>query len=129
MSPSRPDNEMFRQTHTTVAGATLPEPPFVTSDLQPAPAAHAHDALAERAAAVLAGGATHIARSYRPALFVARAQGARKTLVDGRELVDYTLGQGALLLGHAHPRMVEAVRRQVAEGTHFGAGHVREIEW
>jgi glutamate-1-semialdehyde 2,1-aminomutase len=93
------------------------------------PAVRAEDALAERAAAVLAGGATHIARSYRPPLFVAHAQGARKTLVDGRELVDYTMGHGALLLGHAHPRMVAAVRRQVAEGTHFGAGHVREIEW
>ena len=78
---------------------------------------------------MLAGGATHIARSYQPGLFVVGAHGARKTLVDGRELVDYTMGHGALLLGHAHPLVVEAVRRQVANGTHFGAGSALEVEW
>ena len=85
--------------------------------------------LGDRAAAVLAGGATHLLRSYRPALHVARAQGARKWLVDGRELVDYTMGHGALLLGHAHPAVVEAVRAQVGRGTHFGAGSELEIVW
>jgi glutamate-1-semialdehyde 2,1-aminomutase len=85
--------------------------------------------LSARAAAVLAGGATHVARSYRPALRVARAQGARKWLLDGRELVDYTMGHGALLLGHAHPAVVGAVRAQVERGTHFGAGSELEIDW
>lgn len=85
--------------------------------------------LAERAARVLAGGATHVARTYRPAIHVVEARGARKRLVDGRELVDYTMGHGALLLGHAHPAIVAAVCEQAARGTHFGAASELEVEW
>ena len=85
--------------------------------------------LTARAARVLPGGATHVARAYQPAIYVARAQGARKWLVDGREVVDYTMGHGALLLGHAHPAVVEAVQNQVARGTHYGAASPLEVEW
>ncbi len=85
--------------------------------------------LSARADRVLGGGATHAIRSYTPAIHVERAQGARKWLVDGRELVDYTMGHGALLLGHAHPAVVSAVQEQVACGTHFGAAHPLEVEW
>ncbi|HXA30121.1 MAG TPA: aminotransferase class III-fold pyridoxal phosphate-dependent enzyme [Candidatus Angelobacter sp.] len=85
--------------------------------------------LAARAGRVLGGGATHTVRAYSPAIYVARAEGARKWLADGRELVDYTMGHGALLLGHAHPAVVEAVQRQVARGTHYGAAHPLEVEW
>ena len=89
----------------------------------------AHHDLASRAGRVLPGGVTHSARAYSPPLYVARAEGSRKWLVDGREIVDYTMGHGALLLGHAHPAVVEAVQRQVARGTHYGAGHPLEVEW
>lgn len=82
-----------------------------------------------RAAMVLAGGSTHVARSYFPPIQVVRAQGARKWLVDGRELVDYTMGHGALILGHAHPAVVSAVRHQVERGTHYGAANPQEVEW
>jgi glutamate-1-semialdehyde 2,1-aminomutase len=82
-----------------------------------------------RAARVLAGGATHVARSYPRPIHVAAARGARKWLVDGRELVDYTMGHGALLLGHGHPAVVEAVSRQLERGTHFGAASALEISW
>ncbi len=85
--------------------------------------------LAERAARVLPGGVTHAARAYSPPLYVARSEGAHKWLVDGRRLIDYTMGHGALLLGHAHPAVVEAVRTQAARGTHYGAGHPLEVEW
>ena len=85
--------------------------------------------LTARAARVLPGGATHVARAYQPAIYVARALGARKWLVDGREVVDYTMGHGALLLGHAHPAVVEAVQTQVARGTHYGAASPLEVEW
>jgi glutamate-1-semialdehyde 2,1-aminomutase len=85
--------------------------------------------LAGRADRVLGGGATHAIRSYTPAIHVDRAEGARKWLVDGRELVDYTMGHGALLLGHAHPAVVAAVQRQAARGTHYGAAHPLEVEW
>jgi len=60
---------------------------------------------------------------------VVRALGSHKWLVDGRELIDYTMGHGALLLGHAHPAVVAAVQSQVAHGTHYGAAHPLEVEW
>jgi glutamate-1-semialdehyde 2,1-aminomutase len=85
--------------------------------------------LAERAQRVLPGGATHASRSYDPRIYVARSSGSRKWLIDGTELIDYTMGHGALLLGHAHPVVVEAVREQVARGTHYGAASPLEVEW
>ena len=39
------------------------------------------------------------------------------------------MGHGALMLGHSHPAMVKAVRKQIARGTHFGACHELELEW
>ena len=84
---------------------------------------------AERAQRVLPGGATHAARSYDPRIYVARSNGSRKWLIDGTQLIDYTMGHGALLLGHAHPVVVEAVREQVARGTHYGAASPLEVEW
>jgi len=92
------------------------------------PALEAED-LAARARQVLPGGTTHVARAYTPALYVVRALGSHKWLVDGRELIDYTMGHGALLLGHAHPAVVAAVQSQVAHGTHYGAAHPLEVEW
>jgi glutamate-1-semialdehyde 2,1-aminomutase len=85
--------------------------------------------LRERAQRVLPGGATHAARSYDPRIYVARSSGSRKWLIDGTELIDYTMGHGALLLGHAHPKVVEAVREQVSRGTHYGAANPLEVEW
>jgi glutamate-1-semialdehyde 2,1-aminomutase len=90
---------------------------------------HAHADLAERARRVLPGGATHASRTYDPRIYVARSSGSRKWLIDGTELIDYTMGHGALLLGHAHPAVVEAVRDQVSRGTHYGAAHPLEVEW
>ena len=89
----------------------------------------AHADLAERARRVLPGGATHASRTYDPRIYVARSSGSRKWLIDGTELIDYTMGHGALLLGHAHPAVVEAVREQVGNGTHYGAAHPLEVEW
>jgi len=89
----------------------------------------AHADLAERARRVLPGGATHASRTYDPRIYVARSSGSRKWLIDGTELIDYTMGHGALLLGHAHPAVVEAVREQVSHGTHYGAAHPLEVEW
>lgn len=48
-----------------------------------------------------------------------RARGSRLWDLDGREYVDYTLGGGSLLLGHAAPPVVEAVRAQVDRGSAF----------
>jgi glutamate-1-semialdehyde 2,1-aminomutase len=88
-----------------------------------------HIDLADRAKRVLPGGSTHTSRTYDPRIYVARSSGSRKWLIDGTELVDYTMGHGALLLGHAHPAVVEAVREQVGRGTHYGAAHPLEVDW
>ncbi len=87
-------------------------------------------ALYQRARETFPSGVTHDTRYLMPyALFVARAQGARKWDVDGREYIDYFGGHGALILGHNHPQVTEAVRGQLARGTHYGASHELELEW
>jgi len=60
---------------------------------------------------------------------VERAAGSRKWDVDGNEYVDYLGGHGALILGHNHPAVVEAVTAQVAKGAHYGACHALEVQW
>ena len=83
-----------------------------------------------RAQQVFPCGVTHQARVLEPhPLFVSRAQGSRKWDVDGREYVDYFGGHGALMLGHNHPVVQEAVREQLSRGTHYGASHPLELEW
>ena len=55
-------------------------------------------------------------------------RGAYVTDVDGTTYVDYVLSWGALAAGHAHPDVVEAIQRQVASGTSFGAPIESEAE-
>jgi len=79
---------------------------------------------------VIPAGLTHDSRTTLPyPIYAARAAGPRKWDVDGNEYVDYFGGHGALLLGHSHPAVVEAVQRQVALGTHWGASHELEVRW
>lgn len=86
--------------------------------------------LYERAAQVLPNGVTHDSRYLRPfQVYVDRAAGALKWDVDGNEYVDYVMGHGALLLGHAHPVVTEAATAQLARGTHYGASHEGEVAW
>ena len=87
-------------------------------------------ALYAQACRVLPAGLTHDSRATSPyPIYVARAAGARKWDVDGNEYVDYFGGHGALLFGHSHPPLVEAVQRQAALGTHWGASHELEVRW
>ena len=52
-------------------------------------------------------------------IFVERGQGSRVWDVDGNEYVDFHNGFGVMVVGHAHPKVVEAVRRQIERGSHF----------
>jgi len=61
-------------------------------------------------------------------LFIEKAKGARITDVDGNVYIDYVGSWGPLILGHAHPKIVEAVISQAKKGTSFGAPHMAEIE-
>lgn len=77
-----------------------------------------------------ANGATHSARvldPFRP--YITHASGSRKWDVDGNEYIDYVMGHGALILGHNHPSVVQALREQVAKGLLYGDNHQLEIEW
>ncbi|NQT05644.1 MAG: aminotransferase class III-fold pyridoxal phosphate-dependent enzyme [Dehalococcoidia bacterium] len=64
-----------------------------------------------------------------PYIYIKNAKGSRKWDVDGNEYIDYVMGFGALLLGHTHPAMVEAVMTQITKGTHYGAENELELEW
>lgn len=87
-------------------------------------------ALYDRAVGLFPSGVTHDSRFLRPfPIYVDHAQGSRKTDRDGNELIDYWMGHGALLLGHSHPAVVEAVRDQIGRSTHPGACHELELEW
>lgn len=91
---------------------------------------HSHE-LFERAQQIFPSGVTHDNRYFgavEPVYFY-RAEGSRKWDVDGKEYIDYWMGHGALLLGHGHPAIVEAVEQQVTLGTHLGGGHPLEVEW
>ncbi len=85
--------------------------------------------LYEEALAVFSGGVNSPVRaSVRPyPFFVKRAKGSRIFTVDGQELIDYVLGYGPLILGHANDRVLEAVKREVEKGWLFGAPTEAEL--
>jgi glutamate-1-semialdehyde 2,1-aminomutase len=53
------------------------------------------------------------------AIYIERGQGSHIWDIDGNEYLDFHLGYGAMVAGHAHPAIVEAVQRQARRGTHF----------
>ena len=85
--------------------------------------------LFERGRDVIAGG-LHGSRVFRPhPVLVEEGKGAVKLDVDGNELIDYMMGYGALLLGHAHPAVTKAVAARLSQGTHMGTGTPLELRW
>ena len=87
--------------------------------------------LFERAKKVLPGGVNSPVRAFEPyPFFVEHAQGAKMYSVDGNAAyIDYCMAYGALLLGHAYPDIVEAVKNQLAKGSLYGAPTEREVEF
>ncbi|MGN6360034.1 MAG: glutamate-1-semialdehyde 2,1-aminomutase [Thermomicrobiales bacterium] len=81
---------------------------------------------------VIPGGVNSPVRAFRSVggtpRFIARGEGAYITDVDGNRYIDYVLSWGPLILGHAHPAVVEAVQRQAALGTSYGAPTELETE-
>ena len=88
-------------------------------------------ALFFRAQRVIPGGVNSPVRAFRSVggipYFVARGEGAYVWDVDGNHYLDYVQSYGASILGHSHPKVVEAVRRAAGEGTSFGAPTEREV--
>ena len=86
-------------------------------------------ALYERAKKVLPAGVSYAIRYFEPyPFYTARAEGSKLFDVDGNEYVDFWLGHTALILGHSPPAVVEAVRKQLERGTHFGTSHELEVK-
>ena len=79
---------------------------------------------------IFPGGVTHDTRYATPfPLYMTHGNGPRKWDVDGNEYIDYVSGHGALLLGHSHPEIAEAVSQQILRGTHLGGSTEEEVRW
>ena len=78
------------------------------------------------------GGVNSPVRSFRAVAgtppFIDRGQGCRVWDVDGNEYIDYLGSWGPLVLGHAHPAVVEALTKAAQGGTSFGAPVEMEVE-
>ncbi len=85
----------------------------------------------ERARALIPGGVNSPVRAFAAVggtpPFIQRARGARVVDADGLEYIDYVGSWGPMLLGHAHPAIVEAVERTARGGTSFGAPTEAEV--
>ncbi len=89
--------------------------------------------LFRRAAAVIPGGVNSPVRAFdavggRP-LYVERGSGATLHTCDGRQLTDYCGSWGPLILGHARPEVVAAIRTAAEAGTSFGINTPGEVEF
>lgn len=78
------------------------------------------------------GGVNSPVRSFRSVggnpPFIAQGSGSKVTDIDGNEYIDYVGSWGPMILGHAHPKVVEAVKQAAARGTSFGAPTLAETE-
>jgi len=87
------------------------------------------EALYDRAVKVIPGGVTRPLRYFDPYPFYARkAEGSKLIDFEGNVYSDYWMGHGALLLGHMHPVIVQAVKEQLELGFHFGLCNEWEVK-
>ena len=95
----------------------------------PAPAS---EALFDRARRAIPGGVNSPVRAFQAVggtpRFMASGRGPYLTDEDGREYVDLVCSWGPIILGHAHPAVVEALQQAAAKGTSFGTPSRGEVE-
>ncbi len=88
--------------------------------------------LFDRARKVLPGGVNSPVRAFGSVgmtpRFITRAAGDRLWDADGREYIDFVGSWGPMILGHAHPAVLEAVEKAARDGLSFGAATEREVE-
>ncbi len=66
---------------------------------------------------------------YSPGpVFLERGQGSHVWDADGNEYIDFMMSFGALIQGHAHPKLIEVTSKAIAEGSHFAASTSAEVE-
>jgi len=89
-------------------------------------------ALFAEARQYIPGGVDSPVRAFRAVggqpLFISRGHGAHLYDADGNKFIDYVLSWGPLILGHAHPRVVAALKAAVERGTSYGAPTALETE-
>jgi glutamate-1-semialdehyde 2,1-aminomutase len=80
----------------------------------------------------LPGGVNSPVRAFKAVsgepLFITKAQGSKLWDADGNEYIDYVLSWGPMILGHAYPKVVEAIKAALENGTSFGAPSELEIK-
>jgi glutamate-1-semialdehyde 2,1-aminomutase len=85
----------------------------------------------EKARQVIPGGVNSPVRAYKSVgltpVFVDRAAGSRIYDIDGNSFIDYICSWGPLILGHAHPQVIEAIKAAAERGTSFGAPTELEV--
>jgi glutamate-1-semialdehyde 2,1-aminomutase len=85
-----------------------------------------------KALRLIPGGVNSPVRAFtsvgRTPIFIKKALGSKLWDVDGNRYIDYVGSWGPMILGHAHPRILSAVKRAADGGTSFGAATEREIE-
>ncbi|CAM4362627.1 glutamate-1-semialdehyde 2,1-aminomutase [Paenibacillus tarimensis] len=86
---------------------------------------HKSAAAFEQAKRVIPGGVNSPVRAFKSVgltpVYVERGEGSRIFDIDGNSYIDYVLSWGPLIMGHAHPEVVEALKRTAEKGTSFGA--------
>jgi len=89
-------------------------------------------ALFEEAKKYIPGGVNSPVRAFKSVgdvpRFIERAKGSHIWDVDGNEYIDYVCSWGPMILGHAHPNVVEAIQKQAEKGTSYGAPTALEVE-
>ena len=90
------------------------------------------DQLFTRACQVIPGGVNSPVRAFTAVggqpRFIQRAEGAYLTDVDGQRYIDYVGSWGPMILGHAHPAVIQAVQTVAQRGLSFGAPTELEIK-
>ena len=92
---------------------------------------HKSDTMFDRAKSVIPGGVNSPVRAYksvgRNPLFITKAAGSKIWDVDGNSYIDYVGSWGPMILGHAHHRVIEAIRKAAPDGTSYGAPTEYEV--
>jgi glutamate-1-semialdehyde 2,1-aminomutase len=85
-----------------------------------------------KAQRLIPGGVNSPVRAFKAVggspVFIHRAKGSLIYDVEGNVYIDYVLSWGPMIVGHAHPRVVAAIKQAAEWGTSFGAPTIREIE-
>jgi glutamate-1-semialdehyde 2,1-aminomutase len=90
------------------------------------------EALFQEAIEIIPGGVNSPVRAFKsvglPPRFIQSGKGSKIIDEDGNEFIDYVCSWGPLILGHAHPEVLQSIEAAMKNGTSFGAPTRREIE-